>query len=68
MNELNTSQSDAGGGFGLEAEHASYPSFDPAMILLDGVVHVFTGTDGDGLSTLSQRFSASHCIIAVRLA
>jgi len=31
VNELNTSQSDAGGGFGLEAEHASYPSFDPAM-------------------------------------
>lgn len=54
MNELNTSQIDAGGSFGLEAEHASYPSFDTAMIPLDGAVLVFTGTGGDGLSTLSQ--------------
>lgn len=54
LNELNTSQSDAGGGFGLEAEYASYPPFDSVMILLDGVVHVFTGADGDWLSTISQ--------------
>ncbi len=54
VNESNTSQSDAGGSFGLEAEHASYRSFDTAMILFDGVVQVFNGADRVGPSILSQ--------------
>lgn len=47
MNELDTVERDAGSGFRLDAEQGSYPSFDTAMIL-------FTGTDNDGLATLSQ--------------
>lgn len=54
MNEFDTCERDAGGGFRLEAEHGSHPSFDTAVILFDGVVHEFAGADGDGLSTLSQ--------------
>lgn len=46
MNEHDTGERDAGSGFSLEAEHGSYPSFDTAMILLDGV-HVFARADGD---------------------
>ncbi|KEY03668.1 hypothetical protein IL59_0215215 [Brucella suis bv. 4 str. 40] len=54
VNELDTSQSNAGSGFRLEAEHGSYPAFDVAMILFDGIVHIFAGPDSDGLSTLPQ--------------
>lgn len=54
MNEHDTGERDAGSGFSLEAEHGSYPSFDTAMILLDGVVHVFAQADGDELATMSQ--------------
>ncbi len=53
MNEHDTGERDAGSGFSLEAEHGSYPSFDTAMILLDGV-HVFARADGDELATMSQ--------------
>lgn len=48
VNEFDTCERNASSGFRLEAEHGSYPSFHTAMILLDGVVLVFTGTDDDG--------------------
>lgn len=54
MNEFDARKRDPGSGFRLETEHGSYPSFDTAMILLDGVVYIFAGADRDGSSTLLQ--------------
>ncbi len=51
VNELDAGERDASSDFGLETEHGSYPSFDKAMILFDGVVH---GLDRDGPFSLSQ--------------
>lgn len=54
MNEFNAGESDAGSRFGLEAEHGACASFDAAMILLNSVVHIFAGTDRDGIAGLSE--------------
>lgn len=48
-------QLDVGKGYngsGLEATHGSDSPFAAAMILLDGLVHVFTGPDSDGVTSL----------------
>ncbi len=42
VNQLDASKRDTG-GLGLEVEHGSDLPFDAAMILLDGIVHVFAG-------------------------
>ncbi len=52
VNEFDARKCDAGSSFGLEAEHASYPPFDTAMILFNGIIHVFTGADSDGVTSL----------------
>jgi len=41
VNQFNTGKRDPGGGFGLGAEHRPDPALDTAVILLNGIVHVF---------------------------
>lgn len=41
MNQLDTGKGDAGSSFRFETEHGPYPAFDAAMILLNGVIHIF---------------------------
>lgn len=67
VNEFDASKRDTGSSIGVEAEHGAYLALDTAMILFNGVVHIFAGADGDGLSTLSQpalsfALHASHAI------
>lgn len=45
----------------LKAQHRSNPMFDASIILLNDVVHVFAGADGDELTSLLQ----SACRIAL---
>lgn len=42
-------------GLGFETEFGSYPSFYAALILLNGVVHVFTRADYDEIVGLFQQ-------------
>ena len=50
MNQFDTGKRGPGCCFGLEAEHRPDPALDTAVILLDGIVHVFAGSDSDGPS------------------
>lgn len=59
VNEFDTSQSNVGSGFGLEAEHRSDSTFDTAMILLNGVVHILAGSHQDGIT---GQFQSIFCI------
>lgn len=52
FNELDVKERDAGRGLGIEAKHGLCTAFDAAMVLLNRVLHVFVGTNDNGLQTL----------------
>ena len=54
VNEFDASKRDTGSSLGVEAEHGAYLAFDTAMILFNGVVHVFVRANEYRFSRLSQ--------------
>ena len=54
VNEFDAYECDVGCGFGLETPHGASASFDTAMILLNGIVHIFAGTNGNRFASLSK--------------
>lgn len=54
MNEFDASECNVGSGFRLETERGSYPAFDAAMVLLNGVIHVFARADRNGVTRVFQ--------------
>ncbi len=54
MNEFNAGECDPGCGFRFKPKHRACASLDTAMILFNGVVHVFAGADRDGIARVFQ--------------
>ncbi len=54
VNEFDAKKRDAGRGIRLEAEHGACALFDAAMILLNRIVHILAGANGNGFASLSE--------------
>ena len=54
MDEFNAIERDAGCGFRFETKHGACASFDTTVILLNVIVHIFAGANGNGFAILSE--------------
>ncbi|KYB46257.1 hypothetical protein AB664_22910 [Brucella anthropi] len=54
VNEFNARECDAGLSFGFETKYGASASFDATVILFNGIVHIFAGTNDNRFASLSE--------------